>query len=341
MSGAIPFFSDMPMKAIPAVQRLYDEAQAPGYSLPVVYSNLVSRLNTAGVAPPARKYVSQWLAAVKIGMAARPELPAGITGPDPALEPTPGYFESLPDAAMPALAAAWDAIQAPTETGDEDDTDEKAFEVFFDAMLALGHMEPSWRGFVAYAKAVRLGHIKRPPLAGHVVEDAPAAEPPAPEDTSLQGAVEQKRRGRRPKADVLVLDTSTGAVTRPEVDIVLDPETREAMDTDTFRAAFLGGEAGGEPQVGEPAYVPLTPTSFREIVQGGVIVPEASHISFLPIGDASPVSAEVATRLRSLRSQLVADTCAILEVDIRRRAEKIVIDQLRAMADEMELGKAS
>lgn len=67
-------------------------------------------------------------------------------------------------------------------------------------------------------------------------------------------------------------------------------------------------------------------------------MPEPARLSFLPVADAMAAETDVAFRLRSLRSQLVADTCATLEADIRRRAERIVIDQLRAMADEMEGG---
>ena len=329
MNEPIPFFSDLPIKAIPAVQRLHDEAQAPGYSLPAVYSNLVSRLHSAGVSSPARKYVKQWLAAVKIGRAARPELPEGIAGPDPALAPMPGYFDSLPDAAMPALVAAWEAIQASAGADNEDDADERVFEAFFDAMLALKHIEPSWRGFVAWAKAVRLGQIGRPGQA------APSVEMPASEDAPLDGAGEPKRRSRRVKADVMVLNPATGDAVQPDIVVEAAPDTGHIISVAITAGADL------DVPTRAPAYVPLTPGNFREFAQkGGVIVPETARISFTPAADPAPVSDEVATRLRSVRSQLVADTCATLEADIRRRAERIVIDQLRAMADELEAGVA-
>lgn len=229
MNDVIPFFSDLHIKAIPAVQRLYDEAQEPGYNLPKSYSNLVSGLNKAGVVPPARKYVIQWLAAVKIGMAGRPELPAPMETPVSALAPTPGYFENLPEAAMPALSAAWDAIQAPG--ADPDDADEKAFEAFFDAMLAIGHMEPSWRGFVAYAKAVRLGEVERP---ARQIADPVSVAQPAPEEAP-------KRKGRPPKVATVseVADAAS-----------LEPVAREV---------------DGAPEAPAPddqAFVALTPQNF-------------------------------------------------------------------------------
>lgn len=236
MNDVIPFFSDLHTKAIPAVQRLYDEAQEPGYNLPKSYSNLVSSLNKAGVVPPARKYVIQWLAAVKIGMAARPELPAPMEAPVSALAPTPGYFENLPEAAMPALSAAWDAIQAPG--ADPDDTDEKAFEAFFDAMLAIGHTEPSWRGFVAYAKAVRLGEVERP---ARQIADPVSVEQTAPEEAP-------RRKGRPPKA-AAVSDVAGAA--SPE------PMTREVEGATKLSAPD------------DQAFVALTPQNFPTAPEDG------------------------------------------------------------------------
>ncbi len=208
---------------------LYDEAQEPGYSLPILYSSFISRLNSAGVAPPARKLVVQWLAAVKIGMAGRPETAASIATPVSPLAPTPGYFENLPEGAMQALAAAWDAIQAAG--ADPDDADEKAFEAFFDAMRAIGHMEPSWRGFVAYAKAVRAGQIDRP--ARQIVEPDAVAQP-APEEPV-------KRKGRPPKVTA-----------EPQATSIVSPEP-VASEGDTVDQA---------PVQDADAFVPLTPQSF-------------------------------------------------------------------------------
>ncbi|WP_439603830.1 hypothetical protein [Shinella sp.] len=324
MTEAIPFFSDPPLKAIPAVQRLFDEAQGPGYSLPVAYSNLVSRLNAIGVAAPARKYVKQWLAAVALGRAARPEMPAGIPGSNPALAPTPGYFENLPEAAMPALMAAWDAIQAEADPAAADDVDERAFEAFFDAMLAIGHMEPSWRGFVAYAKAVRLGQVERP--ARQIAEDAlPAADEPGAEEGKAAG------RKRRAKVDVFVEHPETDEAVRPEVVAEIDEEAR---------AIAIVGVEFPEPEVaGAEDFVALTPTNYRELVQGGAmpdpvpVLPSATVLEFLGEKEAET---DVVGKLRSLRDDLVATAYAALQANMRRRATQIVAGQLRAMADEME-----
>jgi hypothetical protein len=331
MSEAIPFFSDLPTRAIPAVQRLFDEAQGPGYSLPVAYSNLVSRLSAIGVAAPARKYVKQWLAAVALGRAARPEMPAGMPGSNPALAPTPGYFEGLPEAAMPALTAAWDAIQAEADPAAADDVDEQAFEAFFDAMLAIGHMEPSWRGFVAYAKAVRFGHIKRPDAPA--ASEAPSTEPPMPDDAVEPVAAEPKQRGRRPKVDVLVVDPASGVVVQPEIAVEIDEEARAIVGTDVEFPE-------PEPEVtAAEGFVPLTPTSYREFVQGGAMsdfvpgLPPATVIEFLGEKQAE---ADVVGKLRSLRDDLVATAYVALQVNMHRRATQIVAGQLRAMADEME-----
>lgn len=146
----------------------------------------------------------------------------------------------------------------------------------------------------------------------------------------------------RPECNDWVNAVRSGRVERPtalaggaEAEALAPPPTPE---TGHVAAVPLVADEDVGALLPEPAYVPLTPANFREFAQGGVIVPETARISFTPAADPAPVSAEVATRLRSFRSQLVADTCAILEADIRRQAEKIVIDQLRAMADEMEGG---
>lgn len=229
MTDYIPFFSDLPIKAIPAVQRLYDDVHQPGFSLPKVYSDLISRLNAVSVSAPPRKVVSQWLAAVRIGMATRPETPGSEGAPVSALAPDPDYFEALPAAAMPWLTDAWDAISASALLASReelDEADERAFEVFFDAMLAIGHKEPSWRGFAAYAKAIRLGQVERPARQTDA-DIAPGAEP-APELSSAE-ATPMKRRGRLPKV----------AITQP-----------------------AHTEASGDNAA--PAFVPLTPQSFAE-----------------------------------------------------------------------------
>lgn len=307
MNDVIPFFSDLRIAAIPAVQRLYDAAQNDGYSLPKVYSDLVSSLNKAGVMPPARKYVVQWLAAVKIGMASRPELPAAIETPVSSLAPTPGYFENLPEAALPALMAAWDAVQAAGD--DTDDADEKAFEAFFDAILAIGHMEPSWRGFVAYAKAVRLGEIERP--ARQVVE---AVEPaPSPAETPAPEGKPASRRARI-KTDIFVVDPV--AETAARVDIVTEQDVASGKIT----SATVEYPADATQAHDASGFVRLTPANFPSTPS-----PE----------DRTPTDV-VASQLRATRDRMVEETIFRLQTEMRRKAEAIVAGQLRALADEME-----
>lgn len=301
MSDAIPFFSAIPTMAIPAVQRLFDDAQAPGYSLPAVYSNLVSRLNACGVTPPARALVKRWLAGVTAGMIDRPAMPDGIDDAAPA--PAASYFESLPDAATPALTAVWDAIQAAVGTADEADAEETAFDVFFEAMREIGHREPEWRPFVAYARAVRLGQVERP--ARQIVEELPSAALPV-EEAAPQDVAEptRKRRSRQVKVDAPAMNPAA--------------EVEDAA-----------------------AFVPLTPENFRSLTQtqGGVMasLPPAAAIEFLGETEAE---ADIAERLRLVRDDLIASAYAALQASMRRRAAQIVAGQLRAMADEMELGGA-
>lgn len=159
MSDHIPFFSDLPVKAVSAAQRLFDEVQQPGYSLPAAYSNFVSRLNASGATPPARAVVKRWAAGVQCGQVARPTMPGGGDDADVPPAPAANYFEELPDAALPALATAREAIVAATGAADEEDQDERIFDAFFDAMREIGHLEPHWRAFVAYAKGTRLGQV--------------------------------------------------------------------------------------------------------------------------------------------------------------------------------------
>lgn len=307
MNDVIPFFSDLRIAAIPAVQRLYDDAQSDGYSLPKLYSDLVSGLNKAGVTPPPRKYVTQWLAAVKIGMAARPEAPAASLAPVSSLAPTPGYFENLPDAAMPALTQAWDAVQAAS--GDADDIDEKAFDVFFDAILAIGHTEPSWRGFAAYAKAVRRGEIERPARqVAEVAETKPSSveTPPPPPKPAIRRA--------RVKADVFVVDPA--AETAARVDIV----TEQDEATGKITSATVEFPADAEEAHDAYGFVRLTPQNFPAAVS-----PED--------GTSTDV---VVSQLHAIRDRMVEETIVRLQAEMRRKAETIVASQLRALADEME-----
>lgn len=304
MNDPIPFFSDLRIAAIPAVQRLYDAAQNEGYSLPKLYSDLVSGLNKAGVTPPARKSVVQWLAAVKIGMAARPEMPAAEPTFVSPLAPVPGYFENLPEAAIPALTEAWDAIQGTHPS--VEDGDEKIFDVFFDAILAIGHMEPSWRGFVSYANGVRRGDIERPARQiAKAGETAPSAQPPSSKPTT---------RRARIKTDIFVVDTE--AETAARVDIVTEQDEATGKIT-SATVEFPGAEADAFDPYG---FVRLTPQTFQAAVS-----PE----------DRTPTDVVVA-QLQAIRDRMVEETIHRLSTDVRRRAEAIVAGQLRALADEME-----
>ncbi|MFT4162822.1 hypothetical protein [Shinella sp.] len=251
MNDAIPFFDSLPVKAIPAVQRLFDEAQSPGYSLPAVYSNLVSRLNSCGVIPPARALVKRWLAGVAIGKVERPKMPGAPAEADEPPVTAAGYFESLPEAALPALAVVWDAIQAASGSDTEADEEEKAFDAFFDAMRAIGHREPEWKPFVAYAYAVRAGQVERP--ARQIVEEVPSTLP-ADDVTNSPLAEEPapKRRGRRAKADVMVADPANGEISQPDIVIEADAETGTIV-----RADVVFGE--GEEAPAAPSNAPEVP----------------------------------------------------------------------------------
>lgn len=287
MSAPIPFFSALPVKAIPAVQVLYDEVSAPGCNQLAAYSNLVSRLNACGVTPPPRAVVKRWVAAVQGGMAERPVLPGGVDADIPQV-PQAGYFESLPEAAMPALADVWDSIQMAAGTAREEVEDERAFDAFFDAMRAIGHPEPEWRAFVAFARAIRLGQVERPARQiAEEIEDEPA-------------------------------EAEAGPV--PE-------EPFERLDPATFRtltSSELDEEVG----------------KLREVVAPGGALPKTATLQLMPGIDVSATADDALSALRAVRNQLIADAYARLQADLRRQAERIVIDQLRSMADELEAGAA-
>lgn len=240
-------------------------------------------------------------------MAARPEMPAAEPTPVSPLAPVPGYFENLPEAAMPALATAWDAIQAGLNRADgEDDADEEIFEVFFDAILAIGHMEPSWRGFVSYANGVRRGDIERPARQiAEASETAPSAQPPSSKPTT---------RRARIKTDIFVVDTE--AETAARVDIVTEQDEATGKIT-SATVEFPGAEADAFDPYG---FVRLTPQTFQAAVS-----PE----------DRTPTDV-VVSQLQAVRDRMVEETILRLSTDVRRRAEAIVAGQLRALADEME-----
>lgn len=174
----IPFFDNLPTAAIPATQHLYDQAVTPGYNPLVAYSDFISRLNSAGTDVPPRAIVKRWVAGVQAGLIVRPGPHAADMIP---VSREPSYFESLPDAAMPALSQLWDEVQASTGSNDEEAEDERTFDTFFEEIHRLGHREPEWRGFVGYARAIRAGDVERP--ARQIAEDAVPSigEPEQPE----------------------------------------------------------------------------------------------------------------------------------------------------------------
>lgn len=71
---SIPFFNDIPTKAIPAAARLFDAVRAAGFSFPVAYSDFVSALNEVKIDPPARPLVKRWVGGVQMGHVVRPSL---------------------------------------------------------------------------------------------------------------------------------------------------------------------------------------------------------------------------------------------------------------------------
>lgn len=302
MSDVIPFFSAIPTKAIPSVQRLFDETQDPGYSLPLVYSNLVSRLSAAGVTPPARAIVKRWLAAVKIGMAGRPEMPGGSVEPEmaPVASDTTfskAYFENLPEAVMPALLALWVAVEAATNTDDEEAADERTFEDFFNSMLALKLPEPTWKAFVSYSKAIRSGQIERP--IRQIVEELPTTAPG--DDLTEASALEDgepKRRRQRVKA---------GEAVQPEILTEVEAETRRVS-----RGAILFGN--GE----EPA---------GELDQPAPTTTETS---------AWARSEPALSAVRSAASRLLDEIIVQLSANIAQTAREATARMLREVADEVE-----
>ena len=317
MNDHIPFFSDLPFKAIPAVQRLFDEAQDPGYSLPQVYSNLVSRLNASGVTPPPRAIVKRWIAGVKVGLIARPVAPFGIDDTADASSPEPDYFGSLPETAAPALAEVWDAVQAATGLDDEEDADERAFDAFFEAMRAIGHKEPQWRGFVAYARAIRLGHVERP--ARQIVEELDEASP----DDTLSGS---ETTVLVEAADMMVVDPETAEAVRPIITTELIAATGKCVRTAVDVPQNAASEADTE------GFVPLTPSTF--------VNPYKPQPKGRDERSARATAEEATAQLYAIRDRMIAETYARLQADMRRQAELLVITQLRAVADEMERGIA-
>lgn len=141
------------------------------------------------------------------------------------------------------------------------------------------------------------------------------------------------------------------APTRPECNDWVNAVRNGLVERPTAAAMRAASEA----------FTPLTPETFPSAAQpdGGAMsdfvpgLPPAAVIEFLgekeaeadvvgklrTVRDEAPET-DITVALRSLRDQLIDIVYASLRADLRRRAEKIVAGQLRAMADEMEGGAA-
>lgn len=149
MSENIPFFNDIPTKAIPAASRLFDTIRTPGFSFPVAYSDFVGDLNRLKVAPPARPVVKRWMAGVQGGLIARPSLHDEVAE-------APAYFETLPETALAALQAAWYRAR------DKRFSVRSMLELFARDMSEIGCAPPSLPEMEGWINAVRGSSIPRP-----------------------------------------------------------------------------------------------------------------------------------------------------------------------------------
>jgi hypothetical protein len=172
----IPFFNELPVKAIPAAARLWDAIQNPGYNGAAAYNDFVQDLTFQGIAAPPRGVVRRWVSGVQGGLFNRP----GWAAPDPVkVEPpstimtAPGYFDTLPATATPALQAAWDRASV------DGFSDAFLLSSFTTELAAIGHAPPTKVQFAQWLKAVRAGEIGRPgkPLS----DDGPAFEKLTPD----------------------------------------------------------------------------------------------------------------------------------------------------------------
>lgn len=68
----IPFFNELPQKALKAATRLWDASHDPAYNGVQAYSDFVQDLTFAGITAPPRSVVKRWLAGVQAGMIGRP-----------------------------------------------------------------------------------------------------------------------------------------------------------------------------------------------------------------------------------------------------------------------------
>lgn len=82
MSVNIPFFDDLPSKAIKPTCRLWDAMMSADYNGVIAYNDFVNDLTRVGIAAPPRGVVRRWKAAVELGLVQRPA-PASEVAPLP------------------------------------------------------------------------------------------------------------------------------------------------------------------------------------------------------------------------------------------------------------------
>lgn len=71
-ASPIPFFSELPPKAVKAACRLFDAIQSPDYNGITAYHDFCHDLTIAAVTPPGRALVKRWQAGVQLGVIDRP-----------------------------------------------------------------------------------------------------------------------------------------------------------------------------------------------------------------------------------------------------------------------------
>ncbi|MCW5711301.1 hypothetical protein [Shinella sp.] len=162
----IPFFNDIPTKAIPAAARLFDTIRTPGFNFPLAYSDFVGDLNRLKVDPPARALVKRWMAGVQGGFITRPGFDE--TSADTGL--AHGHLKVMPETALPALQAAWDRAR------DKRFSVRSMLDLFSSDLSEIGCAPPSLPEMEGWIKAIRGGLIPRPERDA-IAEDITEADP--------------------------------------------------------------------------------------------------------------------------------------------------------------------
>lgn len=76
----IPFFHDLPARAISAAARLWDEAQSANYNGQTAYQDFAQDLHFLHIEPPPRSIVKRWIAGVQANLICRPGGEARLSG---------------------------------------------------------------------------------------------------------------------------------------------------------------------------------------------------------------------------------------------------------------------